>query len=63
MYRSKKNLKSDFFKRRLVFQELKEIFGEQWKTFADDELATVITDAIQGDSRDVIMPLVLQDAK
>ncbi|XP_043288983.1 F-box only protein 33 [Venturia canescens] len=46
-----------------IRKELKWIFGDEWKTLADDELATVITDAIRGDSRDVIMPLVLQDAK
>ncbi|XP_057331551.1 F-box only protein 33 [Microplitis mediator] len=51
------------YKYKEVRSEINSILGGNWKTFSDSELMPVLIDAIAGDSRDVIMPLVLSDAK
>ncbi|KAH0551261.1 F-box only protein 33 [Cotesia glomerata] len=51
------------YKYKEVRSEINSILGDNWKTFSASELMPVLIDAIAGDSRDVIMPLVLNDAK
>ncbi|KAK0097154.1 hypothetical protein PV326_003091 [Microctonus aethiopoides] len=46
-----------------IRREINKILGGNWKTLLDKELTPVLIDAIAGDSRDVIMPLVLNDVK
>lgn len=53
----------DEFEFEKTKSEISGILGGNWKPFSDSELTPVLLDAVSGDSRDVIMPLVLGDAK
>lgn len=37
--------------------------GSQWNPLSDEDLPAVVKNPFEGDSREVIMPLVLQDQK
>jgi hypothetical protein len=37
--------------------------GKQWKLLSDEELPKVVINPLSGDSREVIMPMVLRDQK
>ncbi|XP_015119600.1 F-box only protein 33 [Diachasma alloeum] len=56
-------LSEDEFEFEKTKSEISKILGGNWKPITDDELTPVLIDALSGDSRDVIMPLVLGDAK
>ncbi|XP_011313575.1 F-box only protein 33 [Fopius arisanus] len=56
-------ISEDEFEFEKTKSEINEILGVNWKPFTDAELTPVLIDAVSGDSRDVIMPLVLEDAK
>ena len=45
------------------FQEIKEILGDSWDPIGDGRLPAVVMDPLVGDSREVIMPMVLHDQK
>ncbi|XP_063984787.1 F-box only protein 33 isoform X2 [Diachasmimorpha longicaudata] len=53
----------DEFEFEKTKSEIRKIMGANWKPITDAELTPVLIDALSGDSRDVIMPLVLRDAK
>lgn len=46
-----------------ITQEIEEIMGPRWKLLSDADLPAVVNDPFGGDSREVIMPLVLCDQK
>ncbi|XP_017885879.1 F-box only protein 33 [Ceratina calcarata] len=46
-----------------ITHEIQEIMGRRWKPLSDAELPAVVKDPFGGDSREVIMPLVLRDQK
>ncbi|XP_003491682.1 F-box only protein 33 [Bombus impatiens] len=50
-------------KSETITHEIKEIMGNQWKPLSDEDLPAVVKNPFEGDSREVIMPLVLQDQK
>lgn len=46
-----------------IRREIREIMGPHWMPLSDTDLPMVILDPFKGDSREVIMPLVLSDQK
>ncbi|XP_014479540.1 PREDICTED: F-box only protein 33 [Dinoponera quadriceps] len=50
-------------KHESTMQEIQKIMGSLWTPLNDSDLPPVILDPFKGDSRDVIMPLVLKDQK
>ncbi|GAB1865407.1 F-box only protein 33 [Camponotus japonicus] len=46
-----------------ITHEIRDIMGLHWMPLSDSELPMVILDPFKGDSREVIMPLVLNDQK
>ncbi|XP_033222003.1 F-box only protein 33 [Belonocnema kinseyi] len=46
-----------------IMNEIKEILGGGWHPISDARLPTVVMDPLIGDSREVIMPMVLHDQK
>ncbi|XP_029055392.1 F-box only protein 33 [Osmia lignaria lignaria] len=46
-----------------ITHEIEEIMGRRWKLLSDADLPPVVNNAFGGDSREVIMPLVLCDQK
>ncbi|XP_058810849.1 F-box only protein 33 [Phymastichus coffea] len=49
--------------REAIIEEVKEVMGKQWKFINDEELPKVVINSHSGDSREVIMPMVLRDQK
>ncbi|KAF3423071.1 hypothetical protein E2986_09938 [Frieseomelitta varia] len=50
-------------KAETITHEIKEIMGNQWEPVSDEDLPAVVKNPFEGDSREVIMPLVLRDQK
>ncbi|XP_011494208.1 PREDICTED: F-box only protein 33 [Ceratosolen solmsi marchali] len=48
---------------KAIINEVKEVMGKQWKLLSDEELPKVVIHSLSGDSREVIMPMVLRDQK
>lgn len=46
-----------------IMEEIKEILGARWDPISDGRLPAVVIDPLIGDSREVIMPMVLHDQK
>ncbi|XP_076649282.1 F-box only protein 33 [Halictus rubicundus] len=46
-----------------ITHEIQEIIGHPWEQLRDADLPAVVKNPFHGDSRDVIMPLVLRDQK
>ncbi|XP_078043910.1 F-box only protein 33 [Augochlora pura] len=46
-----------------ITDEIQEIIGHPWEQLSDADLPAVVKNPFKGDSRDVIMPLVLRDQK
>ncbi|XP_032680868.1 F-box only protein 33 isoform X2 [Odontomachus brunneus] len=46
-----------------ITHEIQEIMGLHWMPLSDSDLPMVVLDPFKGDSREVIMPLVLRDQK
>ncbi|XP_014211388.1 F-box only protein 33 [Copidosoma floridanum] len=49
--------------RESVIDEIKKVMGEQWEPLRDEDLPKVVINPLIGDSREVIMPMVLRDQK
>ncbi|XP_015592478.1 F-box only protein 33 [Cephus cinctus] len=52
-----------WFEGPAIRNEIQEIMGGAWNLLTDAELPTVLMDPHEGDSREVIMPMVLRDQK
>ncbi|CAL7944208.1 unnamed protein product [Xylocopa violacea] len=50
-------------KAETITHEIQEIMGRRWEPLSDADLPAVVKDPFGGDSREVIMPLVLRDQK
>ncbi|XP_076169743.1 F-box only protein 33 [Ptiloglossa arizonensis] len=63
---AQRDISSDYdswHKAESITHEIQEIMGHRWEPLSDADLPAVIKDSFNGDSRDVIMPLVLRDQK
>ncbi|XP_034944070.1 F-box only protein 33 [Chelonus insularis] len=51
------------YKLEEIYREINKILGAKWKIYSYWDLLPVLTDPFKGDSRDVIMPLIIDDVK
>ncbi|XP_076248567.1 F-box only protein 33 [Calliopsis andreniformis] len=53
----------DWFTHDIICSEIQDILRSNWDPLSDADLPEVVKDPFKGDSREIIMPLVLQDQK